>query len=107
MVTDLEEKFEKLIVRANDYHKRALWQEKLRLLQEALGLCDTPGFPRAQPRRQELYCDIAGIYRRLGQYERAQAKLQESLEAFPGASLSFKASVIGKKQEARIASEIS
>ena len=85
-----------LRVKADDYHKKALWQEKLRLLQEALAICEEPGFPEAEARRQELFYDVAGIRRRLGQYDRAKKMLQQSLEAFPGASSSFKASILGK-----------
>ena len=85
-----------LRVKADDYHKKALWQEKLRLLQEALAICEEPGFPEAEARRQELFYDVAGIWRRLGQYDRAKKMLQQSLEAFPGASSSFKASILGK-----------
>lgn len=96
MAPDSVQEYQKLIVRANDYHKKALWQEKLRLLQEALAICEEPDFPEAEARRQELFYDVAGIWRRLGQYDRAKKWLQQSLEAFPGANPSFRASVLGE-----------
>ena len=95
MAPDSVQDYQKLMVKANEYHKKALWQEKLRLLQEALAVCDGPGFPEADARRQELFYDVAGIWRRLGQYDRAKQMLQQSLDAFPGASSSFRASILG------------
>lgn len=91
------EEYQRLINRANEYHKQALWQEKLRLLQEALLICEDPAFPEADRRKQELLFDVAGIWRRLGQYDRAEKTLQQSLEAYASPTSSFRASVMGKK----------
>lgn len=91
------EEYQRLINRANEYHKQALWQEKLRLLQEALFICEDPAFPEADRRKQELLFDVAGIWRRLGQYDRAEKTLQQSLDAYTSPTSSFRASVLGKK----------
>ncbi|PON27654.1 hypothetical protein TGAM01_v203421 [Trichoderma gamsii] len=90
------EEYQRLINRANEYHKQALWQEKLRLLQEALFICEEPAFPEADRRKQELLFDVAGIWRRLGQYDRAEKTLQQSLEAYASPTSSFRASVLGE-----------
>lgn len=95
MTSKLTQHYEVLMVKANEYHRKALWQEKLRIIQEGLALCDDPDFPEGQRRKQELYYEVAGIWRRLGQYDRAEKMLQRSLDAFFGASLLFRASVLG------------
>jgi tetratricopeptide (TPR) repeat protein len=90
-------KYQRLIIRANEYHKQALWQEKLRLLQEALFICEDANFPEADRRKQEILFDVAGIWRRLGQYGRAEKTLQQSLDAYKSPTASFKASVLGRR----------
>ncbi|KAH8126941.1 hypothetical protein FP744_10007668 [Trichoderma asperellum] len=90
------EEYQRLINRANEYHKQALWQEKLRLLQEALFICEDSEFPEADRRKQELFFDVAGIWRRLGQYDRAEKMLQQSLGAYKNPTSSFRASVLGE-----------
>ena len=82
------------MLKANDYHKKALWQEKLRVLQDALAICDEARFPDVERRRQSLRFDVAGIWRRLGQYSRAEEVLRP-LAVLPDATSSFKASVLG------------
>ncbi|USP73293.1 glycoside hydrolase family 47 protein [Curvularia clavata] len=73
----------------------ALWQEKLRVLQDALAICDEADLPDVEQRRQSLYFDVAGIWRRLGQYSRAEETLKP-LAVLPGATSAFKASVLGE-----------
>ncbi|KAK1246400.1 hypothetical protein MKX08_000202 [Trichoderma sp. CBMAI-0020] len=96
MAANTVDEYRRLVYRANEYHKQALWQEKLRLLQEALFICESPAFPEADRRKQKLLFDVAGIWRRLGQYDRAEKTLQQSLEAYASPSSSFRASVIGE-----------
>lgn len=86
MARDLVHGYDKVTVKAAEYHKQALWQEKLRLLQEAQAICHEPGFPDAEARSQDLLLfDLGAIRRRLGQYDQAEVLLQQALEAFPGA----------------------
>ncbi|KAF6798133.1 hypothetical protein CSOJ01_12818 [Colletotrichum sojae] len=66
MASKSSQHYQVLMLKANEYHRKALWQEKLR------------------------------IWRRLGQYGRAEKMLQQSLDAFKGASSSFRASVLGE-----------
>ena len=96
MKSDSVLEYQKVMIKANQYHKKALWQEKLRLLQEALALCDEPDFPEADARRQELLYGLGGIRRRLGQYDQAEQMLQQSLQAFPTASPLKRASILGE-----------
>ena len=94
MAPGFEEEYQALMLKANDYHKKALWQEKLRVLQDALAICDEADFPDVDQRRRSLHFDVAGIWRRLGQYSRAEETLRP-LAVQPGATSSFKASVLG------------
>ena len=96
MTSNPMQEYQDLMVKANDYHRKALWQEKLRVLQEALAMCEESDFVDVDERKQGLYYDVAGIWRRLGQYDRAEKMLHQSLDAFSGATSSFKASVLGK-----------
>jgi hypothetical protein len=94
MAPGSDQEYQALMLKANDYHKKALWQEKLRVLQDALAICNEADFPDVDQRRQSLHFDVAGIWRRLGQYSRAEETLQP-LAVLPGATSSFKASVFG------------
>lgn len=96
MTADLAARYQRLLAGANDYHKRALWQEKLRLLQEALTLCEDPEFPDADVRRQELLFDLGGIWRRLGQYERAEEVLKQSLDVCSDTGPLKRAAILGE-----------
>lgn len=98
----MQNQYQRLMVNANDYHRTAQWQEKLRSLQEALALCEEADFPDASAKRQGLLFDVAGVWRRWGQYDKARQTLQESLDAYPGARSSFKASVLGRHDVGRI-----
>lgn len=90
------ERYGKLIASANDYHRQAQWEEKLRVLQEALVICEEPDFPgNRNESKQSILYDAAGIWRRLGQYDRAKDTLKLALDAYPAANPSFKASVKG------------
>lgn len=42
MATSAEEEWAQLMQRADAYHKVALWQEKLRILLDALAICEEP-----------------------------------------------------------------
>ncbi|RYN31603.1 hypothetical protein AA0115_g4010 [Alternaria tenuissima] len=95
MTSGFEQEYQALMLKANDYHKKALWQEKLRVLQDALAICDEARFPDVERRRQSLRFDVAGIWRRLGQYSRAEEVLRP-LAVLPDATSSFKASVLGE-----------
>lgn len=88
--------YERILAQAAEYHKKALWQEKFRALQEALVVSERPGFPQAALCKQHIFYDMAGIWRRLGQYTRAKEMLKESLDSSPDATSLFRASVLGE-----------
>ena len=100
MTHSFQQEYEALMLKANDYHKKALWQEKLRVLQDALAICDEADFPDVEQRRQSLHFDVAGIWRRLGQYSRAEKTLKP-LAVLTGATSAFKASVLGEVTRVR------
>ena len=101
MTHGFQQQYEALMLKANDYHKKALWQEKLRVLQDALAVCDEADFSDVEQRRQSLCFDVAGIWRRLGQYSRAEETLKP-LAVLPSATSAFKASVLGGYQVTRV-----
>lgn len=86
----------KIMSRADKYHKQALWQEKLRSLQEAQAICEVPGFPDAAARRQDLLLDLGAIRRRMGQYSMAESLLKQALHALPSTGRLKRASILGE-----------
>ncbi|KAK4552907.1 hypothetical protein LTR86_010039 [Recurvomyces mirabilis] len=93
--SDLAE-WQDLMGKAAEYHKKALWQEKLRCLQEAQVLCERPGFPDATARRQDILFDLGAMRRRLGQYGHAEVLLNQALDAFPDAEPLKRAYILGE-----------
>ncbi|KAK5083376.1 hypothetical protein LTR70_008269 [Exophiala xenobiotica] len=96
MDDDTVSQFKNLMINADNYHKEAKWQEKLRTLQDALKHCNDSGFPEAERRKQQVLYQIGGIRRRFGQYSTAVTTLQEALEAFEHASPIVRANILGE-----------
>lgn len=96
MATDAEGEFLEFKHKADEYHKNALWQEKLRALQDALAICEEADFPNAQLRRQQVLYEIGGIRRRFGQHDQAVETLDRALAAHPAASPKERACVLGE-----------
>jgi len=86
MATDAEGEFLKFKHKVDEYHKNALWQEKLQTLQNALAICEKPDFPNAQLRRQQVLYEIGGIRQRFGQHDQAVETLDQALAAHLTAS---------------------
>lgn len=96
MGDDTVSQFNGFMIKADSYHKRAQWQEKLRTLQDALSVCETPGFPEGERRKQQVLFQMGGIRRRFGQYDQAVATLQQALDAFEHASPIMRAKILGE-----------
>jgi tetratricopeptide (TPR) repeat protein len=96
MADDVISRFNSLMVKADSYHMKAQWQEKLRTLQDALSYCNTPGFPDASQRKQQVLFEMGGIRRRFGQYDRAIENLQQALNAYEHASPIMRATILGE-----------
>lgn len=88
--------FKSLMIKADIYHNKAQWQEKLRTLQDALSLCNSPDFPQGQRRQQQILLEMGGIRRRFGQYDRALEILQQALKGSEHASPIMRAKILGE-----------
>lgn len=88
--------FKSIMVKADNYHKKAQWQEKLRTLQDAFSHCNTPGFPDAERRKQQVLFEMGGIRRRFGQYDQAVETLQQALRASEYTSPIMRAQILGE-----------
>jgi len=84
------------MTRADNYHKKAQWQEKLRTLREALAICEETGFPEAEQRRQQVLLEMGGIRRRFGQYDQAVKRLRQAIHSFEHASPIMRARILGE-----------
>jgi tetratricopeptide (TPR) repeat protein len=96
MAMDHLARYEKLIAAANEYHAKGSWQEKLNALQQAIVETQAPGFPNDDKYRYTTRFELGTVYRRFGQFERAEHEYQSLLDEFPTADPTFQASVFGK-----------
>lgn len=93
---DAHGEYLELMNRANVYHQRALWQQKLGTLQPALAICVETGFPEAEQCRQQVLYEIGGTRRRFGQIDQALQTLQQALQASGNANPIVRAKILGE-----------
>lgn len=90
------ERYDVLTARAQEYHTKALWQEKLRLLHELEKLCANEDLPDSESRTQDVLYELGVIRRRLGQYQTAEERLQQALAADPTSNPIKRAHILGE-----------
>ncbi|KAK2758002.1 hypothetical protein FQN54_004408 [Arachnomyces sp. PD_36] len=95
MSTDGVDQFDLYMSKANAYHGKSLWQEKLRALLAAQECIDDE-FPEAGKRRQQVLTEIGGVRRRFGQYDEGIKTLSLALEAYQQACGATQAQILGE-----------
>ena len=88
--------YEELCRRAREYNDLSRWEEKLRVLQEALQICERAEFPNRPTQTRKVLIEISGILRRLGMYDAGIKTLERILHTDDHLDVVVRAKLVGE-----------